>query len=405
MIPLDRSCRSTDRRLSLNSRSHTSVAPLLVLLCVAVAMAGCSLGQPAAPAQFTTKPINPLVSPSATVPVNTPTLTATSTPRIIPSPTITPTLVFPLLQGTDVPSSLRQIGANTGALELLRLIPQKPDRYVSDLAVSPDNSILAIAYDNFTVRLIAIRDGTDIRTIEGRGAKNGEARRAVGVAFSRDGQVLATNDFDVSTRTSYVEIWSPSSGELIRDIPLVGSAFAFSPDGSFLVAGRYVLKTSDWSLWYDLGGPTFYWSVAISPDSQTIALPGDFPNVRLFHARNGMKFRTLELAFPPVTVDFSPDGTLLATGSLSGAELWKLPGGDLLRKFSVKPRCVLGPAFSASGDLAVIGSCDNIARLWRLADGEIIGLYPGSYIFPVFSNDGRLLVTTDAREVRIWGTP
>src|SRR5262249_43674772 len=67
------------------------------------------------------------------------------------------------------------------------------------------------------------------------------------------------------------------------------------------------------------------------------------------------------------SVEFSPDGTLLATGLSDGvARLWDTATGKLVRALPGHPGYVLALAFSADGRTLAVGSWRSV-RLWEVA--------------------------------------
>jgi WD40 repeat protein len=80
-------------------------------------------------------------------------------------------------------------------------------------------------------------------------------------------------------------------------------------------------------------------------------------------------------------VSFSPDGRLLASGSLDKTiKLWRVEDGSLVRTLTGHTDVVNSVAFSPDGRLLASGSWDKTIKLWRVADGSLVRTLTGHTI-------------------------
>lgn len=106
----------------------------------------------------------------------------------------------------------------------------------------------------------------------------------------------------------------------------------------------------------------------------------------------------LQLGDYITTLAVSPDGALLAAGSLAGDAVLVSIDGSLICKLSEHPMGVLCGAWSPDGSRLAIGGQDSHVRVYDRA-GETVGVLDGSgWIARVsWSPDGTLLAVADGR--------
>jgi WD40 repeat protein len=112
------------------------------------------------------------------------------------------------------------------------------------------------------------------------------------------------------------------------------------------------------------------YSVAFSPDGETLASGSSDNTIKLWDVSSGMLVRTLSGHTSYVySVAFSPDGeTTLASGSVDHTiKLWDVASGILLRTLTGHTSNVHSVAFSSYGETLASGSNDGTVLLWDVA--------------------------------------
>ncbi|MFZ2349580.1 MAG: PKD domain-containing protein [Candidatus Bipolaricaulis anaerobius] len=176
----------------------------------------------------------------------------------------------------------------------------------------------------------------------------------------------------------------------------------FSPDGRYLAVGTSLgieLRDSQTLelVRFFSGHTSDVYSVAFSPDGSLLASGSDDNTIKLWEVATGRLVRTLTgHTWDVYSVAFSPDGSLLASASYQEIKLWDVATGRLVRTLTGHTGSVLSVAFSPDGKLLASGSDDNTIKLWEVATGRLVRTltgHTGSVRSVAFSPDGSLLAS------------
>jgi WD40 repeat protein len=204
-----------------------------------------------------------------------------------------------------------------------------------------------------------------------------EPRPFVGCAFSPDGRFLALNDSRLGgpepTRICQLDPWRE-----VASYPGVpgGSELLFGPDR------RWLILRNDWA--------AIRWNYAMARE----------PDQPAGHADEAW------------SAAFSPDGSILATGSdddeRQSIKLWDVATGRPIRGWKGGPGTTAGVAFAPGGQMlasAHLGKPGEV-NLWDPATGHLLGTLAGhtdSVRTVAFSPDGRTLASAGSdRTIRLW---
>lgn len=277
---------------------------------------------------------------------------------------------------------------------------------ILSVAFSPDGQLLASSDADGEICLWQVADGKQLFT-----CKEEQNHWVWSVCFSPDSQTLASSSED-----KIIRLWDVNSGECLQE--LAGHtnwvfAVAFSPDGQRLASASEDRTVKLWdvldgSCVATLSGHTEgVRSIAISPDSQWVASSSNDQTVRLWRMDTGSCEQILEDHTGTVrSIVFSPDGRWLATCSDDQTiRLWDVKTGDCDRVFACSSR-TWSVAFSPDSHFLLTGSDDQRLRLWEISTDEPIRSFEGHtgmVLSVAFSPDGKTAVSgSDDQTIKFW---
>jgi WD40 repeat protein len=203
---------------------------------------------------------------------------------------------------------------------------ERGSRLPGFVTFSPDGSVLALGLIEEQITLWDVINGQPVFSFVPQ-----EENRTKRMDFSTDGTLLAVGVIDGTVRVLDV-----ASGEIVN-----------------------VLHYS---------GETDIHDLAYSPNGKYLATGGRLSAVILWDAASWEIVRTFRLADNLICMDFSPDGSILATGGGFDNEvrLWDVESGSLLHSLPHDDQ-ISSIAFSPDGTMLAVGCFDGNIYLWGIS--------------------------------------
>ncbi len=319
------------------------------------------------------------------------------------------------------PSSSNALREMAAAPVGIRTNPDRARAIVWSLAFSPDGRRLAIGQQGIDrapsiLRVWDLAQRQDTCWFQQR-----EGFRSV--AFSPDGRTLAAGNFD-GTLTTLTFVDNRNTQHQIKyQGPAINSVV--------FVANTTTVAVGDWDGWVRFYGPDVIanrsplrypgriWSLAASPDGSMLAVGGEAKTIQVYD----LSTRQIKVTLPghthPVkSLDFSPDGKLLASAGGYTVRLWDTrtwKGSGKHIHHNPEMLCV---RFSPDGKLLAVGDGESdlphykllptAIILWDVATHEDVQWLRGhtnSIWALAFTPDGKTLASGSADQtVKFWDT-
>ena len=219
--------------------------------------------------------------------------------------------------------------ASSGRQAVCRHTLHGHEAAVWDVAIHPNNQLIATASADHIVRLWDARSGQLIQELKGH------TDWVTAVSFSTDGTLLASGSKDNSTR-----LWQVDTGHC-----------------------KAVLQGHD----------SWVRDVAFHPHKQQLATCSADKTIRLWNVDSYQSEQVLTGHGGLVeSISFSPDGDHLISGSADQTiRLWQLQSGHCVRKMVGYKNPMWSVKFSSNGSQIISGSNNGIVTVWDAQTGKL----------------------------------
>ncbi|CAD8172798.1 unnamed protein product [Paramecium octaurelia] len=275
--------------------------------------------------------------------------------------------------------------------------------YVKSVNFSPDGATVASSSDEFIYLW-------DFKTGQQKAKLDAHLGYVHSVNFSPDGTILASGGF-------CIHLWDVKSGQQKAKLDGHAHFVNFSPDGTALASSGYDKSICLWDV-----------KTRQKKQSQMVIMEGFIQFVTLLMGLHQHLVVMISLSVYGMlrqdhksqiscqqdghsgyvmSVQFSPDGTALATGSHDNSiRFWDVKTGQQKAQLDGHSGTVNSICYSPDGTTLASGSDDNSIRLWDVKTGSQKAKLVGhqSYVASVnFSPDGTTLASgSDDKSICLW---
>ncbi len=281
---------------------------------------------------------------------------------------------------------------------------------IRGVAFTSDGQTLASVSLDTSMKLWQVRDGKLLLSV-----RVGDDTPVTSIGIAPDGRTVAAG-----SANGKIKLWrvgaGPNSatpetapaGQAVPDAAAKPRSSGFGQTPTAQTPGPAVTSTLIHTL---IGHDNAVTSLAFRADGQMMASVADDGIVIVWDTRTGQFVTQLPAAVEVVTsLAFAPDGQTLAMGLGNGdVKLWQLDDVPV-SKFALtghgKP--VTSVAFSPNGQTVAVGSQDDTIELWQISTGTPVYTFtqPDGVTSVAFAPDGRMLATgSEHGTVFLWQIP
>lgn len=294
--------------------------------------------------------------------------------------------------------------------------------WINSVAISPNGQFVITASRDRTVKIWDLGSGKEVKSL----AKHPTNVRAA--VFSPDGKVAVTTtgEWDKKAKKweGEIKFWDVSAGKLLRSVKGHGDAIesvAFSLDGKKLATGGDDNIAIIWDVasgkalqtlisGKDKGHKDKILAVAFNQDASRLATASADNTVKIWEVSTGKEVLTLKGTDRPMTcVAFSPDGKLIAAGSLDEHVYFWDNAGKEVKKLDA-PEGIWSVAFNPKGTFLAASGWNDTLKVWNVSGNWAELFYRNGHertvTGVVFSPDGSRLVSVGIDQtIKVWSVP